>query len=861
MQDSARAIIIGSGIAGSSIVYHLTELGWRDIVVLEQGSLFSGTTSHAPGLVGQLRSSVSLTKMLMYSVELYKQLQVDGNAGYFEVGSLRLASSKERLEELKRQAGFAKGVGLAVELISASEAQRLFPMMSMDGVEGALYLPTDGSARAPMLAQAMANKAQQHGATFYAHTQVTGIDVSNGRVQAVNTTQGRISSEIVVVATGIWSPRIGRMAGVAIPLIPMQHQYAMTGPLPGLAGDASIPNLRDPDKLVYFRQDGECMVIGGYERNPAAFDVDAIPAASIGASATRVSASRAPARGTPTMDDPPPLHFDSATRVAARGTPTMDPPHFDSANPTVLGFDPPRFASLLEGCIERVPGIRNAEIIKQVNGLESFTPDGEFILGESPDVKGFWTACGFCAHGVSGSGGVGKMIAEWIVEGEPSLDLWHMDIRRFGAYTSSRRYISTRTHEIYSTYYDIFYPAQERSSARKLRLSPVYNRLEELGAVFGEKAGWERPNWFASNERLAEGQDWPRPDGWGSRYWSPAIGAEHQATRERVAMFDETSFSKIEVLGPGSAAFLQGITDNQMDQPIGAVTYTQMLNRQGGIECDLTVTRLAHDRFQIITGTAFGIHDLSWIRSQVPGDGSVYVNDITSSRCCVGVWGPRTRELLQQVSENEFSNESFPYLTAQQVTIGDIPVLALRVTYVGELGWEIYAPMEYGLKLWDTLWEAGQPLGMVAAGYRAIESLRLEKGYRYWSADIHSEYNPYEAGLGFAVKLKKGDFIGREALERVKAEGVTRKLCCLTLEDASAVALGGEPLLDGERVLGRVTSGGYGYTVRLSIAYGYLPAEYATPGTSIEVQLFGVRHRATVMKEPLFDPKNEKIKA
>jgi 4-methylaminobutanoate oxidase (formaldehyde-forming) len=314
------------------------------------------------------------------------------------------------------------------------------------------------------------------------------------------------------------------------------------------------------------------------------------------------------------------------------------------------------------------------------------------------------------------------------------------------------------------------------------------------------------------------------------------------------------------VLGAGAAAFLQRITDNLMDQPVGAITYTQMLNSRGGIECDLTVTRLANDRFQVITGTAFGIHDLSWMRSQAPADGSVYVNDITSGRCCLGVWGPRARELMQQVSENDFSHEAFPYLTAQYVTIGDIPVLALRVTYVGELGWEIYAPMEYGLKLWDTLWAAGQSLGIVAAGYRAIESLRLEKGYRYWSADIHSEYNPYEAGLGFAVKLKKGNFLGREAVERIKAGGITRKLCCLVVDDPRAVALGGEPLLDDERVLGRVTSGGYGYTVRQSIAYGYLPVEYATPGTQIEVQLFGVRYGATVMKEPLYDPKNEKIK-
>ncbi len=810
MHDQARVVIIGSGIAGSSIAYHLTERGWRDIVVLEQGPLINGTTSHAPGLVGQLRSSISLTKMLVYSIELYKRLQVDGNPGYLGVGSIRLASSKERMEELKRQVGFSKSAGLEAELISASEAKRMFPMMSLEGVEGALFLPTDGTAKAPIIAKALADRAQQGGATFYAHTRVTGIEVVNGRVQAIDTSLGSIRTEIVVVAAGIWSPRIGRMAGVSIPLIPMQHQYAVTGPLDELSTGISIPNLRDPDNLVYFRQDGECMVLGGYERDPAAFNVDAIP---------------------------------------------------DNANPTVLSFDPPRFESLMRGSVKRVPSLRNVELVKRVNGLESFTPDGEFILGESPDVKGFWAACGFCAHGISGAGGVGKVIAEWIVDGEPSLDLWHMDIRRFGAYTASRRYIATRVNEIYSTYYDISYPALERSSARKLRLSPVYNRLEELGAVFGEKAGWERPNWFASNESLAEGQGWPVPYGWASRYWSPAIGAEHQATRERVAMFDETSFSKIEVIGRGSLAFLQHITDNQMDQPIGAITYTQMPNKHGGIECDLTVTRLAAERFQIITGTAFGYHDLSWIRSQMPTDGSVYVNDITSSRCCIGVWGPRARDLMQQVSEDDFSNEAFPYLTAQYVTIGNIPVLALRVTYVGELGWEIYAPMEYGLKLWDTLWEAGRPLGMLAAGYRAIESLRLEKGYRYWSADIHSEYNPYEAGLGFAVKLQKGDFNGREALERIKARGVIRKLSCMVLDDPTTVALGGEPLLDGERVLGFVTSGGYGYTVRQSIMYGYLPVEYAVPGTQVEVQLFGVRYGATVMKEPLYDPKNEKIKA
>jgi 4-methylaminobutanoate oxidase (formaldehyde-forming) len=410
MQDSARAVIIGSGIAGSSIAYHLTAQGWRDVAVLEKGPLISGTTSHAPGLVGQLRSSISLTKMLMYSVQLYKGLHLDGEPSYSQVGSLRLASSRERLEELKRQAAFAGCVGLEVELLSASEAGRLFPLMSLDGVEGALYLPTDGSARASILAQAMANITKQCGAAFYPHTRVTGMEVKNERVQAIHTSEGRIQTEVVVVATGIWSPSIGRMAGVSIPLLPMQHQYAITAPIPELAGDASVPNLRDPDKLVYFRQDGQSLVLGGYERDPKSFPVDAIA---------------------------------------------------ESANPTVLSFDAPRFNSLLTGASERVPRLRHAGLVRRVNGLEAFTPDGQFILGEAMAVRGFWVACGFCAHGVSGAGGVGKVLAEWIVEGEPSLDLQQMDIRRFATDVASLPSLATRVSKVYSTYYDISHPATD----------------------------------------------------------------------------------------------------------------------------------------------------------------------------------------------------------------------------------------------------------------------------------------------------------------------------------------------------------------------------------------------------------------
>lgn len=805
--NRARAVIIGAGIAGASIAYHLAELGWRDVAVLEQGDLVSGTTSHAPGLVGQLRSSASLTKMLMHSVALYRQLRVDGVPGYLEVGSLRLASSRERLDELKRQAGFARTIDLEAELLTSRQAAELFPLMNPDGVEGALYLPHDGSAVAPILARALIDEAQAQGVTFHPHTRVRGIDVRAGRVYGVVTDTGRIESEIVVAATGIWSPLIARMAGITLPLTPVQHQYAATAPLDELT-NSTVPNLRDPDKLVYLRQDGASLVIGGYERNPRPFRADEIP---------------------------------------------------DAANPTMRRFDAAHFEPLRRAAVERVPCVGTAELARRVNGLESFTPDGEFLLGPVAGVRGFWVACGFCAHGVSGAGGVGKVMAEWIVAGEPSLDLWHMDVRRIGAYAGGARYVEQRVREVYGAYYDVAYPGDERGSMRGLRRSPMYEQLAALGAVFGEKAGWERPNWFACNEGRATVEHTPR--GWAARNWSSAIVAEHAAARERVALFDETSFSKLEISGPGALGTLQWLTANEMDRPPGSVTYTQLLNQRGGIECDLTVTRLAADRFMLVTGTAFGTHDLSWIRQHLPDDGSVRADDVTSSRCCVGLWGPRARDVLQAVSDDDVSNAAFPYLTARHITVGAVPVLALRVTYVGELGWELYAPMEYGHALWQTLWDAARAYDAAPAGYRAIDSLRLEKGYRYWSADIQGEYTPFEAGLGFAVKLDKGDFLGRAALLKAREQGVRRKLACLTLDDPTAVVLGGEAIMDGERAIGRVTSGGYGYTVLRSIAYGYLPVEYAAPGTQLDVLWFGQRIAAVVAREPLYDPTNSRIKA
>jgi glycine cleavage system T protein len=808
LPNRVRIVIVGAGIAGASIAYHLARLGVRDVAVLEQGALVSGTTSHAPGLVGQLRSSVSLTRMLMYSVSLYRSLKVDGAPGFFEVGSLRLASSKERMMELHRQASFAKGVDLEAHLIGPSEAQRMFPLMAMDGVEGALYLPNDGSASAPVLAQALISEAKALGVPFFPETRVHSVEMAGGRVRAVVTSAGRIETEVLVVASGIWSPRLARMVGVSLPLLPMQHQYAATAEIPALSSmRVTLPNLRDPDRLVYLRQKGDTIVMGGYERDPAPFAVDAIP---------------------------------------------------DAPNPTVHPFDPARFEPLHKALISRVPLLASAPLEKTVNGLESFTPDGEFLLGPSAEAKGVWFACGFCAHGIAGAGGVGKLMAEWIASGEPSLDLWHMDLRRIGGHGRGKRYVEARVNEIYSKYYDITYPGHERSSARKLRLSPMFAETSALGAVFGEKAGWERPIWFAPNEARASASY--RPRGWAGHSFSPAIAAEHEATRERAGLFDVTSFSKLRVSGRGALDFMQRLAANEMNKVPGSVTYTQLLNERGGIECDLTVTRLAEDEFMLITGAAFGMHDLSWIRQHLPEDGSVRAEDITSSLCTAGLWGPRARDILAKASDDDVSNEAQPYLTARRISVGPIPVLALRVTYVGELGWELYAPAEYGHGLWRALWEAGQELGVTAAGYRAIDSLRLEKGYRYWSQDIHSELTPLEAGLGFAVKLDKGPFIGREALLQLKERGLSRKLCCLVMDDKTAVVLGNEPVFDGERVVGRVTSGGYGYTVGESIAYAYLAIERAKPGTPLAVEWFGERVGAKVAREPLYDPSASRVK-
>ncbi len=799
MKSAARAVVIGGGVGGCSILYWLTRLGWDDVVLCERAELTSGSTFHSAGLVGQLRGSLSLTRMMMSSVELYRTLgdEVGLETGWHEVGSLRLASSQERMEELARQAGWAKTFGLPLDLISAEAAQHLFPPMSTAGVLGAAYLPTDGYIDPSQLTFALAEGARRRGAEIYTNTRVTAIDVDQHRVTGVVTDRGAIHAQIVIDAGGIFAGEIGRLAGVNVPVIPMAHEYLITKPH-GVPLD--VPTMRDPSLLVYFRGESGGLVMGGYERHPAPWSLDGIPA---------------------------------------------------DFNGRLLAEDWPRFEELMEGALVRVPELGDAEVIKLINGPEAFTPDGEFILGPS-DVRGFWVAAGFCAHGLAGAGGMGQLLAEWIVEGLPSLDVWEMDSRRFGRHYESREYTLARTTEVYSTYYDVKYPGHERKAGRPLRVSPTYARAQELGAVFGEKSGWERVNWFEPNAAL--GDESLRPRGWAGRLWSPAIGAEHVACRTTAALFDETSFAKIEIAGQEAADFLERLCDNNVARDVGAITYTQMLNERGGIECDFTVTRLAENRFRIVTGTAFGRHDLAWIRLHAPA--GVQVEDVTSRYACLGLWGPNARAILRPLTTDELT---FPYMRARELTVGSVPCLALRVTYVGELGWELYCPVEYGLRLWDTISEAGREHGLVPGGYKAIDSLRLEKGYRVWGSDISPEDTPFDAGLGFAVKLDKGGFIGREAL--LGAREPTRCLVCLVLDDPRSVALGSEPVRVGGEIVGRVTSGGYGYTVDRSIAYAYLPASSVAAGTTVEVEIFGEWIPGVVADEPLFDPKGERIRA
>ncbi|WP_299898055.1 FAD-dependent oxidoreductase [uncultured Ruegeria sp.] len=810
LPTTAKAIIIGGGIIGCSTAYHLAKLGWTDTVLLERKKLTSGTTFHAAGLVGQLRSNANITQLLGYSVELYNKIEEETGlgTGWKMNGGLRLACNEERWTEVKRQATTAHSFGLDMQLLTPSEAQELWPLMDVSDVIGAAYLPTDGQANPSDITQALAKGARMAGAKIFEDTKVIDIEIEDGKILAVITEHGRIECEKVICCAGQWTRTFASRFGVNVPLVPMEHQYMVTEPfdVPG-----NLPTLRDPDRLTYYKEEVGGLVMGGYEPNPIPWATKGIPQG---------------------------FHY------------------------TLLDSNFDHFEQLMELALGRVPALENTGVKTLTNGPESFTPDGNFIIGEAPELKNFFVGAGFNAFGIAAGGGAGMALAEWVFNGEPPFDLWSADIRRFGRPHFDTDWVRTRTVEAYGKHYTMAWPHEEHDSGRPCRKSPLYDTLKKQGACFGEKLGWERPNWYAN----ASKGETPRDEySFGRQNWFNAVGREHKAAREAAVLFDQTSFAKFALKGPDALAAMNWICANDVDKPVGALVYTQMLNDKGGIECDLTVGRVAHDEFYIVTGTGFATHDFDWIDRCIPEGMNCQLFDITSSNAVLSLMGPKAREILAAVTRDDVSNNGFKFGAIRTIGIAGCPVKALRVTYVGELGWELHLPVEYAQTVYDALMEAGRPHGLINAGYRAIESLRLEKGYRAWGSDIGPDHTPFESGLGWAVKLRKNiDFKGRAASEAQKTGGVKKMLACFTVEP-DVVLLGRETIYrNGERV-GWLTSGGYGYTVGKSIGYGYIrnakgvDAEYVTSGT-YELDVATQRVPCEVTLQPLYDPQMSRVK-
>jgi glycine cleavage system aminomethyltransferase T/glycine/D-amino acid oxidase-like deaminating enzyme len=819
MRDRAQLVVIGAGIVGASAAYHLAELGITDVLVLEQGPLFEtgGSTSHAPGLVFQTNGSRTMCRLAQYSVELYAGLEAEGEPAWHGVGGIEVATTEARMQELKRRRGFALAYGIeGTELLTPEETAERIPILDPGHVLGSYHVPSDGIAKGVRVASALGAMARAKGVAFEGGVRVTGFDIRDGSVRGVRTEKGDIECEQVLVCAGIWGPTIGGMAGVPIPLAVVQHQLVWTRPLPELAADAATevvhPILRHQDVSLYYRQRGDRYALGNYRHEPILFEPDDLR----------------PYRG---------------------GEPL----------PSVEPFTPEDFEVAYEESVRLLPPVKDMlDDATAINGMFSFTPDMGSIVGESADVRGFW----ICeAAWVTHAGGMGRMAAEWIVVGEPSMDLAEADANRFYPFMTTAPYVRARGAQQYREVYDIIHPLQQMSHPRQLRLTPFHRRHEELGAEFFSGAGWERPQWFEANHVLT-GATWESRTGWAARNWSPCVGAEHIATRKRVAMFDITPFAKFDVTGADALSFLERICANRIERPVGTIVYTSMLTPSGGIRCDLTVTRKDEDRFRIVTGGGSGQHDRAWLLAQRRPGERVHLTVRTGSLFAMGLWGPRARDVLQAVTDVDVSNDAFPYMTARYLNVGEVdPVWTQRISYAGELGWELYGQISMGQRAWDVLWEAGQEQGVVAAGGGAFDSLRLEKGYRLWGQDIHTEHDPFEAGLGFAVRMDKGDFQGREALERKLDRGPGERLACMTLDDPTEVAMGKEPIRHGGRVVSYVTSATYGYSIGRGIVYGYLPVDLAVEGTPVEVEYFGDRLAATVVAEPLWDPKGERLRA
>ncbi|RMD47911.1 MAG: FAD-dependent oxidoreductase [Alphaproteobacteria bacterium] len=807
----ARAVIVGGGVVGCSVAYHLAKLGWSDVVLLERKQLTCGTTWHAAGLIAQLRATANMTRLAKYSQELYGELEAETGVatGFRRCGSITVALTEERREELFRAAAMARAFGVEIEEITPAEVKEKYPHLNIEGVTAGVWLPKDGQGDPANIALALAKGARQRGARVVEGVKVTGFERAGRRVRAVEwrsgEESGRIEAEHVVICGGMWSHEIGRMAGVNIPLQACEHFYIVTEPVPGLG---ELPVLRVPDECAYYKEDAGKFLVGAFEPEAKPWGMDGIP------------------------ED---FAFDEL------------PPDFE------------HFEPILEKAVNRVPVLAETGIHTFFNGPESFTPDDAYHLGLAPEADNVWVAAGFNSVGIQSAGGAGMALAEWMETGEKPFDLGDVDIARMEPFQGNRRYLVERAREVLGLLYADHFPYRQKATARGVRRSPFHHILEARGAVFSEIAGWERPGWFAR-----PGQEREYRYSWGRQNWFDNAAEEHRAIRTGVGLYDMSSFGKIRVEGPDAESFLNRICGNDVAVPPGRLVYTQFLNSRGGIEADVTVTRLSETAYLVVTPAATRLADQTWLERHRREDERVAIVDVTAAEGVLAIMGPRARELMQRVSPDDFSNEAFPFGTARRIEIGLGLARAHRVSYVGELGWEVYVPADMAAHVLETVLEAGEEVGLKLCGMHMMDSCRIEKAFRHFGHDITCEDHVLEAGLGFAVKTGKGEFIGREAVLRRKEEGLSRRLVQFRLTDPEPLLYHNEPIIRDGEIVGYLTSGNYGHWLGAAIGLGYVPCRGESAeellASRYEIDVAGVRVPAEASLRPMYDPKGERMR-
>jgi 4-methylaminobutanoate oxidase (formaldehyde-forming) len=810
LPNKANVVIIGGGVIGCSIAYHLAKMGWSDVVLLERQQLTSGTTWHAAGLVGQLRASINMTKLAKYTSELYRGLEDEtGQAtGYRQCGSISVATNNERFEELKRSASMAKVFDLEVNVVGADEIKQRYPLVNSSDLLGGIHIPSDGYANAVDISQALAKGARSNGAQIFQNTKVTAINNDGDKVTGVSTSGGDIEADYVVICGGMWSRDLAASVGVNLPLHACEHYYVLFESVEGL--DPDMPVLRDYDACTYYKYDAGKLLVGAFEPTAKPWGMDGI------------------------AED---FCFDE------------------------IAGDFDHFEPVLYDAMERIPALQEAGIQKFFCGPESFTPDVRYHLGETPELKNCYVSAGLNSIGLQSAGGIGKVMSEWMRDGYPPVDLWEVDVRRNMPFQGNRKYLQTRVSESLGLLYATHWPFRQYETARGVRKSPIHDRLAARGACHGEAFGWERPNWYAP-----EGVEPKYEYSYGRQNWFEHSAAEHRAAREGVALFDQSSFAKFRLEGRDAVSVLNQVCANDVDQKPGRLIYTQWLNERGGIEADLTVTRLDEQTFLIVTAAETETRDFAWLKNHIPEDAHCVLTNVSSAMGVISIMGPRSRELLQSLTPADMSHEAFPFASSQEIELGYGIVRASRITFVGELGWELYIPTEFMQGVYDVIVEAGDEFGLVHAGYHALNSLRMEKGYRHWSHDITDEDTPLEAGLGFAVKFdKKGSFIGRDALLKQKEDGLPKRLLQFQLRDPEPLLYHNEPIWRNDEIVGHITSGAYGHTLGGCIGLGYVHTDHGVKPDEVlegdyEIEVAGERFAADVSLRPMYDPKNEKIR-